>query len=96
MDPIFTEEQLNRMSREDMLSLVKIMQDHYQKQGVALTEAERYLTKTGNKDPAPGRENKGTGIPERDALGPSDPCPEKTVWRFQRKIRGRIYPDESF
>ncbi len=26
MDPIFTEEQLNRMSREDMLSLVKMMQ----------------------------------------------------------------------
>ena len=26
MDPIFTEEQLNRMSRDDMLSLVKIMQ----------------------------------------------------------------------
>ena len=32
MDPIFTEEQLNRMSREDMLSLVKMMQDHYQEQ----------------------------------------------------------------
>lgn len=32
MDPIFTEEQLNRMSREDILSLVKMMQDHYQKQ----------------------------------------------------------------
>ena len=32
MDPIFTEEQLNRMSREDMLSLVKMMQDHYQDQ----------------------------------------------------------------
>ena len=32
MDPIFTEEQLNRMSRDDMLSLVKIMQGHYQKQ----------------------------------------------------------------
>ncbi len=32
MDPIFTEEQLNWMSRKDMLSLVKIMQDHYQKQ----------------------------------------------------------------
>lgn len=25
MDPIFTEEQLNRMSREDILSLVKMM-----------------------------------------------------------------------
>ena len=36
MDPIFTEEQLNRMSRDDMLSLVKIMQGHYQKQKEAL------------------------------------------------------------
>ena len=32
MDPIFTEEQLNRMSREDMCSLLKIMQQHQQKQ----------------------------------------------------------------
>ena len=37
MDPIFTEEQLNRMSREDMLSLVKMMQGS--------------LSETGNKDP---------------------------------------------
>lgn len=32
IDPIFTEEQLNRMGREDMLSLLKIMQGHCQKQ----------------------------------------------------------------
>ncbi|RKI98266.1 IS66 family transposase, partial [bacterium D16-54] len=32
MDPLFTEEQLNRMSREDILSLVKAMQAQYQKQ----------------------------------------------------------------
>lgn len=32
MGPIFTGEQLNRMSREDMLSLLKIMQEHRQKQ----------------------------------------------------------------
>ena len=32
MDPIFTEDQLKRMSREDMLSLLKIMQEHRQKQ----------------------------------------------------------------
>ena len=32
MDPIFTEEQLNRMSREDICSLLKIMQQHQQKQ----------------------------------------------------------------
>ena len=35
------------------------------------------LSGTGNKDPAPGRENKGTGIPECDALGPSYPCQRK-------------------
>ena len=32
MDPIFTEEQLNRMSREDICSLLKIMHQHQQKQ----------------------------------------------------------------
>lgn len=31
-----------------------------------------------------------------DALGPSDACPEETVWCIQRKIRGRLYPAESF
>ena len=36
MDPIFTEEQLNRMSREDMCSLLKLMQQHQQKQEEAL------------------------------------------------------------
>ena len=40
MDPIFTEEQLNRMSRDDMLSLVKIMQVHYQKQKETLEKQE--------------------------------------------------------
>lgn len=32
MDPLFTEEQLNKMSREDIISLMKTMQEHYQKQ----------------------------------------------------------------
>lgn len=32
MDPIFTEEQLNRMSNKDMRSLLKIMMQHQQKQ----------------------------------------------------------------
>ena len=32
MKPVFTEEQLNRMNREDMLSLLKAMQEHRQKQ----------------------------------------------------------------
>lgn len=32
MNPFFTEEQLNRMSREDVIALMKTMQEHYQKQ----------------------------------------------------------------
>ena len=40
MDPIFTEEQLKRMSREDMLSLLKIMQEHRQKQEETLLKQE--------------------------------------------------------
>lgn len=40
MDPIFTGEQLNRMSREDMLSLLKIMQEHRQKQEETLQKQE--------------------------------------------------------
>ena len=43
MDPIFTEEQLNRMSREDMCSLLKLMQQHQQKQGEALQRQEERL-----------------------------------------------------
>ena len=40
MDPVFTEEQLNRMDREDMLSLLKIMQEHRQKQEETLQKQE--------------------------------------------------------
>ena len=40
MDPIFTEEQLNRMSREDICSLLKIMQQHQQKQEDTLQKQE--------------------------------------------------------
>ena len=61
MDPVFTEEQLNRMSREDMLSL---LEDH----AGASSKAGRNAAEAGIKDPDPGRENKGTGIPERNAL----------------------------
>ena len=32
MDPLFTEEQLNKMSSEDIISLMKTMREHYQKQ----------------------------------------------------------------
>ena len=70
MDPIFTEEQLNRMSRDDMLSLVKIMQGHYQKQKETLEKQETRLQLLEEK-------NEGTGIPERNALGPPYPCSEE-------------------
>lgn len=40
MEPIFTGEQLNRMSREDMLSLLKSMQEHRQKQEETLQKQE--------------------------------------------------------
>ena len=40
MDPIFTEEQLNRMSSKDMRSLLKIMQQHQQKQEETLQKQE--------------------------------------------------------
>ncbi len=40
MNPIFTEEQLNRMSREDICSLLKIMQQHQQKQEETLQKQE--------------------------------------------------------
>ena len=43
MDPIFTEEQLNRMGREDMCSLLKLMQQHQQKQEEALQRQEERL-----------------------------------------------------
>ena len=43
MDPLFTEEQLNRMSREDLYSLFKIMQQHQQKQEKALQKQEEML-----------------------------------------------------
>ena len=45
MDPLFTEEQLNRMSREDLYSLFKIMQQHQQKQEKALQKQEEMLQK---------------------------------------------------
>ena len=85
MDPIFTEEQTEQDEQGGYALAGKDHAGSLSETGSGLTEAERYLTKTGNKDPAPGRENKGTGIPERDALGPSDPCPEKTVLALPAK-----------
>ena len=62
MDPIFTEEQLDRMSSRDMRSLLKIMTRHQQKQEETLQKQE------GIKNPTSGRTEKGTGIPERHAF----------------------------
>ena len=45
MDPIFTEEQLNRMSSRDMRSLLKIMMQHQQKQEEMLQKQEETLQK---------------------------------------------------
>ena len=45
MDPIFTEEQLNRMSSKDMRSLLKIMMQHQQKQEETLQKQEETLQK---------------------------------------------------
>ena len=45
MDPIFTEEQLNRMSSRDMRSLLKIMMQHQQKQEETLQKQEETLQK---------------------------------------------------
>ena len=36
MEPLFTEEQLRHMSREDICSLIKIMQEQRQKQGTRI------------------------------------------------------------
>ena len=71
MEPIFTGEQLNRMSREDMLSLLKSMQEHRQKQEETLQKQETRIQLLEEKT-------------------------KETVWCFQRKICGRLYPAESF
>ena len=42
MDPIFTEEQLDRMSSRDMRSLLKIMTRHQQKQEETLQKPVSY------------------------------------------------------
>ena len=70
MDPIFTEEQLNRMSRR-ICSLVKMMQI--------------IIRNRKNKDPAPGRETANWNS-ECDAPGPMySLAQKKMVWCFSEK-----------
>ncbi len=38
---------------------------------------------TGRPDPDPHGKNKGTGVPERNAFRPPDPCTAQTVWALQ-------------
>ena len=41
MDPFFTEEQLNNMSRENMMEVMRIMQNQVQKKRDRSTASER-------------------------------------------------------
>ena len=56
MDPFFTEEQLNNMSRENMMEVMRIMQNQIQKK---------------DRGTASERQAERTGIYERNAFRPS-------------------------
>ena len=56
MDPFFTEEQLNNMSRENMMEVMRIMQNQVQKR---------------DRGTASERQAERTGIYERNAFRPS-------------------------
>ena len=68
MDPFFTEEQLNNMSRENMMEVMRIMQNQIQKR---------------DRGTASERQAERTGIYERNAFRPSCACTEKTFRFFQ-------------
>ncbi len=69
MDPFFTEEQLNNMSRENMMEVMRIMQNQVQKKRDRGTASERQAERTG--------------IYERNAFRPSCTCTKKTFRFFQ-------------
>jgi hypothetical protein len=69
MDPFFTEEQLNNMSRENMMEVMRIMQNQVQKKRDRGTASERQAERTG--------------IYERNAFRPSCACTKKTFRFFQ-------------
>lgn len=47
MDPFFTEEQLNNMSRENMMEVMRIMQNQVRKKRDRGTASERQAERTG-------------------------------------------------
>lgn len=47
MDPFFTEEQLNNMSRENMMEVMRIMQNQVRKKETGGTASERQAERTG-------------------------------------------------
>ena len=67
---------LNRMSRDDMLSLVKIMQGHYQKQKETLEKQETRIQLLEEKT----KELEFLNAMLSDRL---TPCSEETLWRIQ-------------
>ena len=68
MDPFFTEEQLNNMSRENMMEVMRIMQNQIQKR---------------DRGTASERQAERTGIYECNAFRPSCACTKKTFRFFQ-------------
>ncbi len=78
-----------------MCSLLKLMQQHQQKQEEALQRQEERLQNQETRIRMPEEQKKELEFLNA-MLGPPDACPEEAVWCVQRKIRGRLYPAESF
>lgn len=69
MEPMFTAEQLNRMSRENLIELMQVMQKQQQK-----TETKLQLME---------EKQKRAGVYKCDAFRTPDTCPETPVRGFQ-------------
>ena len=82
MDPLFTEEQLNKMSREDIISLMKTMREHYQKQETKIQILEE---KTKELEFLNAMLSDRLTLAQRKQFGPS-----------KRKICGWLYAAEPF
>lgn len=82
MDPLFTEEQLNKMSREDIISLMKTMREHYQKQETKIQILEEKTKEL---------EFLNAMLSDRLTL-----AQQETVWPIQRKIAGGYTAAEPF
>ena len=68
MDPFFTEEQLNNVSRENMMEVIRISRIRFKKR---------------DRGTASERQAERTGIYERNAFRPSCACTKKTFRFFQ-------------